>query len=146
MGCAESSPADAGATKQVNAAGNQSDVAAAGTSEENNASRRLSSSMKRKSSKSKNGSQSTAAVAASAEVDYSAVRKAILAIMDDDQWDDGSYAPLLIRLAWHASGTYSAADGTGGSNGATMRFSPEKDDPESAGLGTQAFICCSCPH
>lgn len=29
--------------------------------------------------------------------------------------------PVLVRLAWHASGTYDKATGTGGSNGATMR-------------------------
>lgn len=34
-------------------------------------------------------------------------------------------APTLLRLAWHASGTYSAKDGMGGSNGATMRFQAE---------------------
>lgn len=39
--------------------------------------------------------------------------------------DDGSYGPLLVRLAWHASGTFDARSGTGGSNGATMRFAPE---------------------
>jgi hypothetical protein len=34
---------------------------------------------------------------------------------------DGSLAPVLVRLAWHASGTYDARDGSGGSNFATMR-------------------------
>jgi len=67
-------------------------------------------------------------------VDYDAVRADLLRIMDSPDWDDGSYAPLLIRLAWHSSGTYSAHDGTGGSNGATMRFALEANDPENAGL------------
>ena len=35
--------------------------------------------------------------------------------------------PMAVRLAWHASGTYSAADKTGGSDGATMRFAPESE-------------------
>jgi catalase (peroxidase I) len=38
-------------------------------------------------------------------------------------------------MAWHSSGTYNEKEGTGGSNGATMRFAPEKDDPENNGLG-----------
>ena len=42
--------------------------------------------------------------------------------------------PTLVRLAWHASGTYSAIDKTGGSNGATMRFPPESDWGANAGL------------
>lgn len=41
---------------------------------------------------------------------------------------------MLIRLAWHACGTYSKADGTGGSNGATMRFAPESEHGANAGL------------
>lgn len=40
-----------------------------------------------------------------------------------------------LRLAWHASGTYDARDGTGGSDGATMRFEPESSDEANAGLG-----------
>ena len=27
---------------------------------------------------------------------------------------DGSYGPVLVRLAWHASGTYDKVDKTGG--------------------------------
>jgi hypothetical protein len=42
--------------------------------------------------------------------------------------------PLIVRLAWHASGTFSKEDGTGGSNGATMRFAPESADDANAGL------------
>eukprot|EP00486_Rosalina_sp_Unknown_P011157 CAMPEP_0201577670 /NCGR_PEP_ID=MMETSP0190_2-20130828/24150_1 /ASSEMBLY_ACC=CAM_ASM_000263 /TAXON_ID=37353 /ORGANISM="Rosalina sp." /LENGTH=311 /DNA_ID=CAMNT_0048009939 /DNA_START=71 /DNA_END=1006 /DNA_ORIENTATION=- len=67
-------------------------------------------------------------------VDYDAVRKDISEILEDYDWDDSSWGPVLIRLAWHASGTYCAKDGTGGSNGATMRFKPECDDGANAGL------------
>jgi hypothetical protein len=31
------------------------------------------------------------------------------------------WAPRMLRLAWHASGTWDPASGTGGSDGATMR-------------------------
>lgn len=41
---------------------------------------------------------------------------------------------LTNSLAWHASGTYSAKDKNGGSNGAGMRFAPESDDGANAGL------------
>jgi hypothetical protein len=67
--------------------------------------------------------------------DYQAVRADLCKLMNSPDWDDGSYAPILIRLAWHSSGTYCAADGTGGSNGATMRYEVEANDPENAGLG-----------
>jgi catalase (peroxidase I) len=61
-------------------------------------------------------------------VDIDKVKKDISALIDADDEKRGngtSIAPTLVRLAWHASGTYSAADKTGGSNGATMRFPPE---------------------
>ncbi|GAX79053.1 hypothetical protein CEUSTIGMA_g6493.t1 [Chlamydomonas eustigma] len=66
--------------------------------------------------------------------DYGAVKKAIEDILDVEGYDDGSYGPLLVRLAWHASGTFDKADGTGGSNGATMRFEPECSWGSNAGL------------
>jgi len=53
---------------------------------------------------------------------------------ENDEYDDGSYAPVLLRLAWHCSGTYDKETGTGGSNGATMRFAPESDHGANAGL------------
>ena len=39
-------------------------------------------------------------------VDYNAVRKDLLKIMNNPDHDDGSIGPILIRLAWHSSGTY----------------------------------------
>jgi cytochrome c peroxidase len=39
--------------------------------------------------------------------DYEKVYKAIAkALEEHDEYDDGSYGPVLVRLAWHASGTY----------------------------------------
>lgn len=62
------------------------------------------------------------------------MRKAIAELLDVEGYDDGSYGPVLVRLAWHASGTYDKATNSGGSNGATMRFSPESDHGANAGL------------
>ena len=58
---------------------------------------------------------------APAKPDYGAVKAAISDLMDHDNYDDGSYGPIFVRLAWHASGTYDKNTNTGGSNGATMR-------------------------
>ena len=67
--------------------------------------------------------------------DYQAVYNAIAhRLVEVDDYDDGSYGPVLLRLGWHASGTYDAMTGTGGSNGATMRFPPEGDHGANAGL------------
>ncbi|OJD33597.1 cytochrome c mitochondrial [Diplodia corticola] len=67
--------------------------------------------------------------------DYQKVYDAIAkALEEKDDYDDGSYGPVLLRLAWHASGTYDKETGTGGSNGATMRFDPEADHGANAGL------------
>jgi len=66
------------------------------------------------------------------EWDEDAVRRDLVALMDSDSYDDGSYAPILIRLGWHSSGTFDGV--TGGSSGAGMRFPLEKNDPENKGL------------
>ncbi|KAK4575188.1 heme peroxidase [Recurvomyces mirabilis] len=62
---------------------------------------------------------------------YDAIAKRLL---DEDEYDDGSYGPVILRLGWHASGTFDKLTGTGGSNGATMRFPPEGDHGANAGL------------
>ncbi|PHH67258.1 hypothetical protein CDD81_3027 [Ophiocordyceps australis] len=67
--------------------------------------------------------------------DYQKVYNEIASRLEEkDDYDDGSFGPVLLRLAWHASGTYDKATGTGGSNGATMRFAPESDHGANAGL------------
>ncbi|EJK47236.1 hypothetical protein THAOC_34061 [Thalassiosira oceanica] len=66
--------------------------------------------------------------------DLDEVRAQLKSLMDNPSWDDGSLAPIFIRLAWHSSGTYDAATGTGGSNGAGKTHIVEAADPENAGL------------
>ena len=67
--------------------------------------------------------------------DYQKVYNEIARRLDErDDYDDGSFGPVLVRLAWHCSGTYDKETNTGGSNGATMRFAPEKDHGANAGL------------
>lgn len=67
--------------------------------------------------------------------DYQKVYNLIAERLEEkDDYDDGSFGPVLLRLAWHASGTYDKETGTGGSNGATMRFAPEGDHGANAGL------------
>ncbi|CAF1004015.1 unnamed protein product [Didymodactylos carnosus] len=70
----------------------------------------------------------------SGKVDYKSVREAIANLLDVEGYDDGSYGPLFVRLAWHASGTYSAIDKSGGSNGGCMRFEPESKWGANSGL------------
>ncbi|MEO8851578.1 MAG: catalase-peroxidase, partial [Allobranchiibius sp.] len=38
--------------------------------------------------------------------------------------DYGNYAPQMVRMAWHAAGTYRIADGRGGAGQALQRFAP----------------------
>ena len=73
------------------------------------------------------------------KVDISAVKKDIADSIeaDADKRDDGtSIGPTLLRLCWHACGTYSVEDGTGGSGGAHMRFPPEANWGCNAGLAS----------
>lgn len=63
---------------------------------------------------------------APAKPDYGKVKEAIADMLDKEDYDDGSMGPVLVRLAWHASGTYDKNTKTGGSNGATMRCAPRQ--------------------
>jgi cytochrome c peroxidase len=64
-------------------------------------------------------------------VDFAGVRKAIESYISENE----DMGPTLVRLAWHASGTYDMGTKTGGSNGASMRFSPECAWGANKGLG-----------
>jgi cytochrome c peroxidase len=65
---------------------------------------------------------------------FDKIRKEIETILDKNDYDDGSIGPVLVRLAWHASGTYDKSTGRGGSDGSTMRFAPESGHGANAGL------------
>ncbi|ANB13229.1 Ccp1p [Sugiyamaella lignohabitans] len=85
------------------------------------------------------GSDSTDAAAKDAGIktfdDYKKVYEAIAKkLVDDDDYDDGSYGPVLVRLAWHASGSYSKVSADGGSGAGTMRFAKEIGYGANAGL------------
>ncbi|WFC93949.1 cytochrome-c peroxidase [Malassezia brasiliensis] len=66
--------------------------------------------------------------------DYQKVYNRIAESLEDNDFDDGSYGPVVLRLSWHSSGTYDTKTKTGGSNGATMRFKKEASYDSNAGL------------
>jgi cytochrome c peroxidase len=70
-----------------------------------------------------------------AKEDYQKVYNKIAEVFEQaNEYDDGSYAPVILRLAWHSSGTYDKETNVGGSNYATMRFPPESLHGANAGL------------
>ena len=66
--------------------------------------------------------------AAFEKIDYAALKQDIKAFLTTSvAWwpsDYGNYGPQMIRMAWHAAGTYRISDGRGGAGEALQRFAP----------------------
>ena len=62
------------------------------------------------------------------KLDVEALKKDLHALMTDSQewWpaDWGHYGGLMIRMSWHAAGSYRTADGRGGGGTGNQRFAP----------------------
>ncbi len=63
------------------------------------------------------------------ELDLGEVKRDIKSLLESSvSWwpsDYGHYGPQMIRMAWHAAGTYRIADGRGGADQAMQRFAPQ---------------------
>ncbi|MGE3645692.1 MAG: catalase/peroxidase HPI [Beijerinckiaceae bacterium] len=72
------------------------------------------------------------------KLDIEALKKDMHALMTDSQewWpaDWGHYGGFMIRMAWHAAGTYRLADGRGGGNTGNQRFAPLNSWPDNVSL------------
>lgn len=71
-------------------------------------------------------------------LDVAALKRDMTALMTDSQdwWpaDWGHYGGLMIRMAWHAAGSYRTADGRGGAGTGKQRFAPLNSWPDNANL------------
>lgn len=72
------------------------------------------------------------------KLDLAAVKNDLKALMTDSQawWpaDWGSYVGLMVRMTWHAAGTYRIADGRGGAGTGNQRFAPLNSWPDNVNL------------
>jgi catalase-peroxidase len=72
------------------------------------------------------------------KLDVEALKKDLHDLMTDSQdwWpaDWGHYGGLMIRMAWHAAGSYRIADGRGGGGTGNQRFAPLNSWPDNVSL------------
>ncbi|MBY4675340.1 catalase/peroxidase HPI [Marinobacterium arenosum] len=72
------------------------------------------------------------------KLDFDALKQDLQALMTDSQdwWpaDWGHYGGLMIRMTWHAAGSYRIADGRGGAGTGNLRFAPLNSWPDNANL------------
>jgi catalase-peroxidase len=71
-------------------------------------------------------------------LDFEALKKDLHELMttSQDWWpaDWGHYGGLMIRMSWHAAGSYRVADGRGGGGTGNQRFAPLNSWPDNANL------------
>ena len=71
-------------------------------------------------------------------IDVDALKNDLRVLMTDSQpwWpaDWGHYGGLMIRMAWHAAGSYRVADGRGGAGTGNQRFAPLNSWPDNVNL------------
>ncbi len=72
------------------------------------------------------------------KLDVEALKRDLQALLTDSQdwWpaDWGHYGGLMIRMAWHAAGSYRLADGRGGAGTGNQRFAPLNSWPDNTSL------------
>ncbi len=70
------------------------------------------------------------------KLDVEALKNDLRALMTDSQdwWpaDWGNYVGTIVRMTWHAAGTYRIADGRGGAGTGNQRFAPLNSWPDNA--------------
>ena len=72
------------------------------------------------------------------KLDYAALKADLTNLMTDSQdwWpaDFGHYGPQMVRMAWHAAGTYRTLDGRGGGGRGQQRFAPLNSWPDNVNI------------
>ena len=72
------------------------------------------------------------------KLDFKSLEKEMNDLMTEPQdwWpaDWGHYGGLMIRMAWHAAGTYRTGDGRGGAGTGNLRFAPLNSWPDNGNL------------